>query len=220
MLQRRVAAGGVLIAVAVLCGAGRQATQFAASTPASRIAEAKEAAYEEVRGAMEEAAASMGLALDTSDLVFLCRGELVAAAAGAARFGAPSRALGPLPGDLLGLIYVSKESELRFGDGQLGTRPPGFHAVRVAPDAERNVHDPGITILEVFASTEDVGTALPVELLPGGAERAIGVCLEVDPGGAQDVVCFSWIGPAFGVRLCVEIVAMDGGGDPAGSSTR
>ena len=206
MLQRRVAAGVVLIAVAVLCGTGRQATQFAASTPASRITGATEAAYEEVRGAMEEAASSMGLALDTSDLIFLCRGELVAASAGAAGFGGSGRATGPLPGELLGLIYVSQDTEIRFGDGQVGTRPPGFHAVRVTPEAERNVHDPGITILEVFASTEDVGTALPVELLPGGAERAIGVCLEVDPGGAQDVVCFSWIAPAYGVRLCLEIV--------------
>jgi len=220
MLQRRVAAGVVLIAVAVLCGTGRQATQFAASTPASRITGATEAAYEEVRGAMEEAASSMGLALDTSDLIFLCRGELVAASAGAAGFGGSGRATGPLPGELLGLIYVSQDTEIRFGDGQLGTRPPGFLAVRVAPEAERNVHDPGITILEVFASTEDVGTALPVELLPGGAERAIGVCLDGDADGTHGVLCFSWAGPAFGVRLCLEIVSGDGAIEASGSSAR
>jgi len=87
MLRKAGRATALLLAVAVLGSTGQRATQFAASTPASRIAEATEAAYEEVHGAMEEAAASMGLALDTSDLVFLCRGALVVASAGAAGSG-------------------------------------------------------------------------------------------------------------------------------------
>jgi hypothetical protein len=200
MFRRRAAAVLLLGALQVAAvGSGQDVAGFAVWTPSSAIERAEETAREEIAGAMQQAAASLGLTLDASDLVYLSCGDLVLVVAGAEGFGETGSAIRPTVTDV-GVIYTSRDANIRFGDGEHGRLPSGFHAIRVEADAGERVHDPGITILEISTGSEDV-LAIPVALLAPGAERAFALTLEPGEAGAETEASITWCGELFGVEL-------------------
>ena len=117
----------------------------------------------------------------------------------------------------VGLIYLSREVQVPSGDGKLGTRlPAGFYALRAANTRNNPaVHDPGITILELFASSGSSIVEFPGPTLSPSNERRLTASLDVDPPQAQRIVlsstgaqaegvpCHGWPDLRFGCELCV-----------------
>jgi len=203
MLRKVVSAALVVVLQLVgLHGSGQQTLAVASRTPASTIAEASEALRERITQAMEQAAGSYGLELDTSDIVYLCRHDIVLACAGVAGFEDAARSASLAAVDV-GLVYFSREVEVRFGDGAYGTRPPGLYAVRVALNPSRSTHDLGITLLELAGSAGSTGLTLPAELLEPTAQRIVTACLDVDAEEGRGTACLGWFGRGFSIRLCV-----------------
>ena len=158
--------------------------------------------------AMEQAASSFGLVLDTTDLVYICRGDLVVVNCGVS---AGSSAVPSAEASLdVGLIYTSREVEIRFGDGVRGRRLPGFYAVRlstaVAGTGSEPEHDPGITLLEIIGDSGAPALTVPVAMLPPTSDRRLTACLDVGSDGAEDTLCLGWFGSGFGIRLCFALL--------------
>jgi hypothetical protein len=205
IMLRKVAAGALslVLALAMLGSSGQQATLVATRTPASLIVAANEALRQEIAQAMEQAATSMGLVLDTSDMVYICRDDLIVASACAAGFEYPESLASALVADV-GLIYVSREATVRFGDGELGSRlPAGFHNVRAAYGQSTSTHDPGITLLELHSSSDTTVLEFSADLLSPASGRKLTASLELDADEAYDAVCLGWYGGRFSIRLCV-----------------
>jgi hypothetical protein len=172
-----------------------------APTTAARMAEADEAFREKIVDAMEQAAGSLDLVLDLSDLVYLGNDDLLVVIAGVAGFEDEASSDPVFRADI-GLMYASQETEVRFGDGEVGSRlPTGFHAVRVEVNQARNAHDPGVTILEAVASSEMPAIALPITLLPPSARRTLTACQAISESGDAEVLVLGWHGRKFSVEV-------------------
>jgi len=203
MLRQAVSAALlVVLSLVGLHGSGQQILAVASRIPASMIAEASEALREQIIEAMDQAADSYGVELDTSDVVYLCRHDIVLACAGVAGFEDAERSASPAAVDV-GLVYFSREVEVRFGDGAYGKRPPGFHAVRVTLNPSRSAHDPGITLLELAGSSDATDLRFPIELLGPTAGRMVTACLDVDAATGTSEACLGWFGRGFSIRLCL-----------------
>jgi len=178
------------------------ASQMASKGPASMIVPASEAFREEIASEMKRAALSLGLLVDTSDLFCLCRNDITIASAGAAGLETPTTTAAVAHVDL-GLIYISRAVEIRFGDGEHGTRPPGFYAVRVTYGRSGAAHDPGIALLELEGGPGVAPLAFPVELRPPAATRRLTACLDLGDSGEENRICLGWSGRQFTVEICV-----------------
>lgn len=177
-------------------------SQMASEGLASMIVPASEAFREEIASGMERAALSLGLLLDTSDLLCLCRNDITVASAGAAGFETPTDTAAVVHVDL-GLVYVSRAVEVRFGDGEHGTRLPGFYAVRLTYGRSGAAHDPGIALLELVGGPGVAALAFPVELHPPAATRRLTACLDLGAKGEENRICLGWSGRQFTVEICV-----------------
>ena len=156
-------------------------------------------------------ARSPGLTLDTRDVVFICRDDLIMANRGVAGFEDGESSIGVLRIDV-GLIYLPLEAAVRFGDAKLGSRlPAGFHVVWVGVDRSRTVHNLAITILEIAESSGRSVLAFTVTALPPPDERRLTASLAVGPspddsgvgGRIEDVACLGWYGPQLGCEMCI-----------------
>lgn len=193
----------VILPLVGLVGAGQQATVVAVRTPASMIAEANEALRQQIGQAMEQAARSFGLTLNTSDLVYICRDDIIIVSAGVAGFEDAKSSTPMLRADV-GLIYLSREVEVRFGDGVRGSRlPSGFYAVRATVDQTRNPHDPGITLLELCDSSGTTISEFQTTLLPAATGRTLTASLDLDTDEAEGTACFGWSDRRFTIKICV-----------------
>jgi len=165
------------------------------------IDSAARAFRERIASEMERVALDFGLLLDTGDLLCLCRDDLLVASAGAAGFENPtdSAAVARIQ---LGLIYLSRTVEIRFGDGEHGTRPPGFYAVGLTYGRSGSAHDPGIALLELIGGPAVAVLAIPVEIYPPAATRRLTACLDQSSTGDADRICLGWSGRQFTVELC------------------
>ena len=211
-MLRKVVIGVLVAAVSVIVCA-RQPGFVATRLPGAVIADANEALRVQLSQAMEQMARSLGLTLDARDLVFICRDDLIMANSGVAGFEDAESSTGVLRVDV-GLIYLSREATVRFGDGKLGSRlPAGFHVVRASVDRSRTVHDPGTTILEIAESSGRSVLAFTVTALPPPDERRLTASLAVGPslddsgvgGRIEDVACLGWYGPRFGCEMCIVL---------------
>jgi hypothetical protein len=208
---RKVAIGVffVILSLAGLVSSGEQATIVAIRTPASLIAEASEALRQQIGQAMEQAARSLDLVLNTADLVYICRDDIIVVSAGVAGFEDVESSTPVLRTDV-GLIYLSREVEVRFGDGVRGSRlPSGFYAVRVTVDQSRSESDPGITLIELL---DGAGTAIlefPTTLLPAATGRELTASLALDTDEREGVACLDWYGRRFTIRICVHFELND-----------
>jgi len=192
----------VVLSIVALPSLGQQAALVAVPLPDAVMAAASEVLREEVAVAMEQAARSFGLVLDTGDLVYACRDDFVVASAGAAGFeDADSSVAGS--STALGLVYFSREVEVRFGDGVRGKRPAGFYAVRVSTEQSSRAHDPGITLLELVGIADTEIVTLPTELLAATPERRLTLCMRHDLTEGEDTVCFGWFGRLLSASFCV-----------------
>lgn len=210
-MLRKIATGTLfaVLALAGLASSGQQATLVSTRTPASLMVEASETLRGEIGKAMEQAATSMGLVLDTRDMVYVCRDDFIVASAGAVGFENAESSTPVLHADI-GLIYVSREGEIRFGDGERGSRlPAGFHSVRAAYRQSTSTHDPGITLLELQGSSDPPVLEFPTELLPPASGRKLTASLELDADEAYDAVCLGWYGTRLSVRICVGFVSAE-----------
>ncbi|UCF09916.1 MAG: hypothetical protein JSW65_07615 [Candidatus Bipolaricaulota bacterium] len=205
-MLRKTAAGIWLVVLSLTTAClGGQTSLVAIRTPGSLIEEAEEVFRAELIEAMERAAESLGVILDTTDVVFLAHNDLLVVSAGAAGFEDAASSEPVLHADV-GLIYLSQETEVRFGDGRVGSRlPAGFHAVKVAIDQTRNVHDPGVTILEMTSGGTAASVEIPTTMVDPSSERVLVVGLSLDPDGAL-VARLGWFGRSFGVELEVRRV--------------
>jgi hypothetical protein len=170
--------------------------------PQLMIAEANEVLRQQIGQAMDQAALSLGLTLNTSDLVYICRDDLIMVAAGVAGFEDAENSTGVSQVDV-GLIYFSREGGVQFGDGQHGTRLPGFYAVRATINPGRSTHDPGITLLELLGGSGTTTLTFPITLLPPATERKLTASLDLDADEGESVACFGWSGPRFTIKVCV-----------------
>jgi len=172
--------------------------------PQMMISGASDVLRGQVAQAMEQAASSFGLVLDTSDLAYVCRDDIIVVNCGAS---ASAGASDDVSVDV-GLIYVSREVEIRFGDGEHGKRPPGFYAVRLAFDSERGsaAHDPGVALLELVGNSTPPVPGILVEVLPPTLTRELTVCLDVEREGQEEQLCLGWFGAGFGIRLCLVLM--------------
>jgi hypothetical protein len=166
------------------------------------IAEANEVLRKQIGQAMEQAARSLGLTLNTSDLVYICRDDLIIVNTGVAGFEDAESSTRVSQVDV-GLIYFSREVDVRFGDGKIGSRLPGFYAVRATMNPSRSTHDPGITLLELLGSSNTTTLTFPITLLPPAAERKLTASLDLDADEGESVACFGWSGPRFTIKVCV-----------------
>ncbi len=208
---------GVLVAAASVVVWAHQPGFVATRLPSSVIADANEALRLQLGQVMDQMARSLGLTLDTRDLVYICRDDLIMVNSGVAGFEDAESSTGVLQIDV-GLIYLSREATVRFGDGKLGARlPAGFHVVRVSVDRSRPVQDPGITILEMAESSGRSVLSFTVAALPPSEERRLTASLLVGPSAAEssapsgaeseieDIVCLGWYGPQFGCEMCAVL---------------
>ena len=214
-MVRKVVAGALVAAISVIVFA-HQPGFVTARLPRSVIADANEALRLQLSQVMDVTARSMGLTLDTTDLVYICRDDLIMVNGGIAGFEAAESSTGALQVDVA-LIYLSREATVRFGDGKLGSRlPAGFHVVRATVDRSRAVHDPGVTILEITEISGSSALAFTVATLPTSDERRLTASLAVEPsatessmlssgGRVEDVACVGWYGPQFGCEMCAVL---------------
>ncbi|MFC2083300.1 hypothetical protein ACFLSG_04600 [Candidatus Bipolaricaulota bacterium] len=210
----RKAATGILVVAISFMGCAFQSSLVSVRAPGSMIADANETLRLEVGQAMEQAADSLGYALDTRDLVMICRDDVILVNCGIAEFENVVSSTGLLQVDL-GLIYVSREAEVRFGDGEHGKIPPGFYAVQATIGRSSAAHDPGITLLELFSSSGNSILEFPVTAQPPSEVRRLTVSLGVNTlsavlsaqssstGQTEDAACLGWYGPELGCEMCL-----------------
>jgi len=192
---------GILLgALVAFAASGQNVSTFSIRTPGTAVSEADNAFREAVVAATEQAAESLGVVLDTSDIVIVSRDDVVVVCAGAASFGESGDGL-PVGLIDIGLIYTSREVDVRFGDGEHGTLPSGFHAVRVQAAATRGAHDPGIALLELTGDPSATEASQPFELVSPVSVRTLAAGLEVDSDTGEVCLVFGWYGPQFGVEL-------------------
>jgi hypothetical protein len=182
-----------------------QTALVAVRTPLAMIQEAEEAFASQLREVMRRSAEALGIALNTTDLAYAGSDDLLVVIAGAHGFETAASAEPTLLTDV-GLLYLSHEATVGFGDGELGRRlPAGFHALRLEIDQTRSVHDPGITILEMAPSVGAATVDLPLTLLPAATARDLAVCLGVDADGATTVRA-AWFGLHFSLELELRVM--------------
>ena len=204
-MLRNVLAGVlfVILSFAGFVGSGQQTAVVAIRTPASMIAEANEALRQQIGQAMERAAHYFGLVLNTADLVYICRDDIIVASAGVAGFEDVESST-PLLRTDVGLFYLSREVEVRFGDGVRGSRlPSGFYVVRATVDQTRNPHDPGIALLELLDDSGSMIMEFSTTLLPAATGRELTASLDLDTDEGEGVACLAWHGRRFTVKICV-----------------
>jgi len=209
-MLRKLTAGTLFFILCVALGYAFTQQTAIISTPApeSSIADATEALRGDIAQAMEQTTDTFGLELDLSDLLHLSQGEIVVVVAGVVGFenAAPPTSVAPVN---LGLIYLSETFDVRFGDGIVGRRSPGFYAIRVSMQPSTSAHDPGITLLEILGSSESEPLSFPIELAGPATQRALTVCLEQDPETGMDAICLGWHGLGFTAQLCIQFAPVD-----------
>jgi len=206
-MLRRVAAGMMVVAFSVI-GCAYQTTMVSVQVPASVIVDANEVLRLEICSVLEHRARSQNLTLDTSDLLYICRDDFIMISAGVAGFEDVEGSTGVIAVDV-GMIYFSREVQVRFGDGKLGTRlPTGFYTVRAVVSQSSTAHDPGITLLEIFDSSGHGMIEYQATTLPPSDERTLTASLDVrstSGEGTHDVACLGWVTQQFSCEMCVVI---------------
>lgn len=206
-MLRKVVTGILVVSFSIIAYA-YQTAFMSVQTPESVIIDANEALRLQVSSILEQRARALGLALDTSDMVYICRDDFIMINAGVAGFENGDSSAGMIALGLA-MIYVSQEVNVRFGDGNLGTRlPAGFYTVRATVSQSSTAHDPGITLLEIFDSSERSMIEYQATTLPSSDERTLTASLGVRSVAevkTDDVACFGWVTQQFGCEMCVVL---------------
>ena len=168
-----------------------------ALTPETQIAQADAALRAALASAMEAVARRFGMAIDASDMIYVSRDDVIIANAGEASFHLPARSSSSAVQVVeLGLIYLSEEGEVRFGDGVRGRIPAGFHAMRVRISS-------ATTMMEAYDEAGRIVARLPVALGPPTTARKLTASLEVDVENQEATGCVDWHGKKFSAELCL-----------------
>lgn len=205
-MLRKVATGIMVVAFSVISCA-YQPTFVVVQIPDSAVTDANDSLRLQVSSVLEQKARTFGLTLDTRDLLYLCRDDFIMINTGVAGFENVESSAGVIAVDV-GMIYLSEETQVRFGDGKLGSRlPTGFYAIRATVSQSSTVHDPGITLLEIFNSSGASILEFQATALPPSDKRTLTASLGIrsSPEEETDAACFGWVAERFGCEMCVVI---------------
>ena len=184
---------GILLPLSALA----QLQVSVALTPEAKLAQADDALREAVAAAMEQVAARFGMTIDARDMIYVSRDDLIMASAGEARFHLPARpSTAALEIVELGLIYLSEEGEVRFGDGVRGHIPAGFHAMRVRLTSAS-------AMMEAYDDAGRIVARFPVTLGPPTTVRKLTASLDIDVENEEATGCLDWHGRRVSIKVCI-----------------
>ena len=184
---------GILLPLSVLA----QLQVSVALTPEAKLAQADAALREAVAAAMEQVAVRFGMTIDARDMIYVSRDDLIMASAGEAHFHLSTRpSTAAVETIALGLIYLSEEGEVRFGDGIRGRIPAGFHAVRVRLTSSS-------AWMEAYDEAGRVVAQFPVTPGPGTTIRKLTASLDIDVENEEATGCLDWHGRRVSIKVCI-----------------